>query len=118
MDTPRKRNSSKAKGDAKERELAKLIADLTGWPVERALGAGRKADVGDMFGIPDTTAQAKWWPSKTFADAVNACLKDLRRQQENSGDTFAVGFVRRRGGRWVAVMELDQWATYAREATK
>jgi hypothetical protein len=105
---------SKRRGDRAELELAKAVADLTGWNVKRALGAGRAEDVGDLFGIPDTTAQAKDW--KDVLAAINCGLQDLRRQQANSGDTFGVCFVRRRGGRWVAVMELDQWATYAREA--
>lgn len=43
---------SKRKGDAAELEAARLIADLIGRPVERALGAGRKTDTGDIFGVP------------------------------------------------------------------
>ena len=40
-------NSSKLKGDAAEREAAQLIAELTGHPARRKLGAGRADDTGD-----------------------------------------------------------------------
>ena len=107
-------NPQKRKGDAAELEIARLVADLTGWPVRRKLGAGRADDTGDLDGIPDTTAQVK-----NYADVlrgISGALTDLPEQQANAGTTFGVAFVRRRGGRWMAVMPLEQWATYAREA--
>ena len=107
-------NPSKAKGDSGEREIAKIITDLTGWDVRRALGAGRQDDVGDLYGIPDTTSQVKVYANVTRA--INEGLHDLERQQTNASTTFGVVFVRRRGGRWIAVMDVPRWATYAREA--
>lgn len=106
---------SKRKGDAAELEVARLIAELTGWPVRRKLGAGRADDTGDLYGIPDTTAQVKSYSDP--ARAIREGLVELEIQQANSGDTFAVLLVRRRGGKWAAVMSLAQWATYAREAS-
>ena len=50
-------NPQKAKGDAAEREVAALLADLLGLPVRRKLGAGRQDDQGDLDGIPDTVVQ-------------------------------------------------------------
>ena len=107
-------NPSKRKGDAAELEIARIITDLTGWNVRRALGAGRQDDTGDLYGIPSTTAQVKNYADQ--ARAINEGLHDLERQQTNAGTTFGVVFVRRRGGRWIAVMDVPGWAIWAREA--
>jgi hypothetical protein len=104
---------SKTKGDKAERELAAVLAELTGWPIRRKLGAGRMDDTGDLDGIPDTVAQAKAY--RDITRAVRETLDELPGQQTNAAATFGVGFVRRPGGRWFAVLTLDQWATYARE---
>ena len=107
-------NPAKAKGDRAELEVARMIADLTGWPVRRKLGAGRADDAGDLDGIPDCTAQVK-----NFADitrAIREAVDDLPTQRANAGTTHAVAFVRRPGGRWVAVMDVPTWCTWAREA--
>src|SRR5262245_45151148 len=106
---------AKRKGDRTELEAARLLADLTGWPVRRKLGAGRTDDTGDLDGIPDTTIQCK-----AYTDVIRAIregLPELRVQQTNAGTPFAALIVRRRGGRWMACMELDQLATLLREAT-
>lgn len=109
MTTPAKR-----KGDAAELEIARIIADLTGWPVRRKLGAGRSDDTGDLDGIPNTVAQVKNYADP--ARAIREALADLEQQRQNGRATFAVAFVRRRGGKWAAVMSVEQWATWAREA--
>ena len=104
---------SKRKGDNAERELAKLLADLVGGNVRRKLGAGRQDDQGDIDGIPATTVEVK-----SYADITRAIrdgLDDLTREHANTDNTFAVCFVRRPGGRWIAVMTPEQWATYHRE---
>jgi hypothetical protein len=110
MTTPAKR-----KGDSGELEAARLLADLTGWPVRRKLGAGRADDTGDLHGVPDTTLQVKNYAD--VARAIREGLADLRVQQANAGTPFAALLVRRRGGRWAAVMELDQLVALLREAT-
>lgn len=106
---------SKRKGDAAERELAKMLADITGWPVRRKLGAGAKDDTGDLDGVPDTCIEVKNRPMDV-ARAMREGLVQLEVEQVNSGCTFAVLFVRRHGGHWAAVMSVEQWATWAREA--
>ena len=92
-----------------------LINNLTGWPARRKLGAGRQDDTGDIDGVPDCTIQVK-----SYADigrGIREALHDLEAQRVNAGTTHAVAFIRRPGGRWIAVMTVEQWATLAREAT-
>jgi hypothetical protein len=106
---------SKSKGDRGERELCHQLTALTGWPVRRKLGVGRADDSGDIDGLPDCCGQAK-----DYADvqrAVREVLAELPEQHANAGTTFAAGFVRRPGGRWIAVMDLERFTTLLREAT-
>lgn len=107
-------NPQKAKGDSAEREIAAIINALTGWPVRRKLGAGRADDAGDLDGIPDTTAQVKSY--KDVQRGIREAIDDLDRQRANANTTHAVAFIRRPGGRWLAVQTVGQWATTAREA--
>jgi len=108
-------NPAKSKGDAAEREVCAQLADLTGWPVRRKLGAGRKEDTGDVHGVPDTTLQCKDYTD--VLRAIREGLPELRTQQANAGTPFAALLVRRRGGHWIAVMDLEQLAALLREAT-
>lgn len=108
-------NPAKNKGDRAELEAARLLADLTGWPVRRRLGAGRADDTGDLDGIPDTTVGVKAY--RDIQRAIRETLDELPAQQANAGTTFAFGLIRRPGGRYIAVMDLDQLATLLREAT-
>lgn len=107
-------NPQKRKGDVAERECAALIAELTGWPARRKLGAGRADDTGDIDGVPDTVVQVKNYADVTRA--VRDALASLDEQRANADATFAVAFIRRPGGRWFAVMDPAHWAAYAREA--
>ena len=107
-------NPAKRKGDAAELEAARLLADLTGWPVRRKLGAGRADDAGDLAGVPDTVVQVKHYADQRRA--VAEILADLEQQRINAGATFAAGMVRRPGGRWFVVMTPEHLATLLREA--
>jgi hypothetical protein len=109
-------NSAKRKGDAAELEAAKLLADLTGWPVKRKLGAGRAEDTGDLYGVPDATVQVKAYRDITRAlrEALNECPK----QQANAGTTFGFSMIRRPGGRWFVAMTPEQAMTMLREAVR
>lgn len=104
---------SKRKGDKAELELARLLSDRLGINIRRKLGAGRIDDEGDLEGLSDWTIEAKNYAN--IADGINEGLKDLEREQANAGTIYGVCFVRRRGGRWIAVMDLDQIATVMRE---
>lgn len=106
-------NPQKRKGDAGERELAHRLSALLGFTVRRKLGAGRIDDTGDLDGIPDCTAQVK-----NYSDTMRAIregLAGIDEQQRNAGTTHGVVFVRRRGGQWIAVQTVEQWATTFRE---
>lgn len=108
-------NPQKRKGDKAELEIAGIITDLLGFRVRRKLGAGRLDDTGDLDGVPDTTVQVKNYANITTA--INNAMLELPIQQSHAGTTHGVAFVRRPGGRWIAVMSVEQWATYAREAS-
>ena len=110
--TSRQRN----KGNAAEREVANLLADLTGWAVRRRLQEGRTDDTGDLEGIPDTTLQVK-----NYSDVLRAIrdgLPELRKQQARALTPFGALLVKRPRSGWIAVMELDQLAALIREATR
>lgn len=104
---------SKRKGDNAEREIAHHLTNLLGYTIRRALGAGRADDTGDLHGLPDCTAQVKNYADLTRA--IREGLAGLERQQANAGTTHGVLFVRRRGGDWIAVQTVEQWATTFRE---
>lgn len=107
--------SAKRKGDEAEREAAAILEELLGFKVRRQLGAGRKLDIGDIFGIPQTAIQVACW-----SDALRAVREkplDAERQRERAGATFAATMVRLRGGVWRVVMTPEQFSTWAREAT-
>ena len=104
---------SKQKGDAAEREAAQLIAELTGHPARRKLGAGRADDTGDIDGVPGTIVQVANWAD--VARAVREKPNGAEAQRVNAGATFACTWVRFRGGLWRVVLTPEQWATYHRE---
>lgn len=98
---------AKAKGDRAERELAQLLTDLLGRTVRRRLGAGRKDDEGDLDGLPETVIQVT--DRADLDRAIREKLPDVERQMANAKARFGALFCRRRGGRYVVVMTLDQW---------
>lgn len=93
-----------------------MLAAATGWPVRRRLQEGRADDTGDLEGVPFTTCQVK-----DYADvqrAIREALDALDRQQVASGDPYAVAFVRRRGGSWLAVTTAERMARLLVDAAK
>jgi hypothetical protein len=103
-------NPNKAKGDARERQAAALLADLTGYPVRRRLGAGRADDTGDLDGIPDTVVQVAAW--KDALRAVWEKPEGAERQRANAAAGYAATLVwlPRRG--WRVVLTPEQYAAY------
>ena len=107
-------NSSKRKGDKAEREVQAILRDELGVHARRALGAGRKDDVGDVHGVPETVVQVVSW--KDVARAVREKPMECEVQRVRAQATHAATFVRLRGGVWRVVMTPEQWATLWREA--
>jgi hypothetical protein len=107
-------NPQKRKGDAAEREVAGILTDLLGVKAQRALGAGRKEDVGDVFGIPDTVIQVA--AHRDINEALRRKLPETVAQQGHAGATFGALFLRRTGGGFVVCMTPEQFATLWREA--
>jgi hypothetical protein len=130
-------NSSKRKGDRAEIEVQGILRDLLGVPARRALGAGRKDDVGDITGVPDTVIQVADW--KNVTRAVREKPLECEEQRERASDVqsllysvspegdkeyrtvdrgpnFAATFVRLRGGEYRVVLTPEQWAAMWREA--
>lgn len=106
--------SAKSKGDRGEREAAQILSDLLGFPVKRALGAGRAEDTGDLFGIPDTVVQVANWANVLAAVRMKPMEAEVQRGHANA--TFAATMVRLRGGVWRVVLTPEQFATLLREA--
>lgn len=108
-------NPQKRRGDEAEREVAAWFSEHLGVPARRALGAGRKDDVGDIHGIPGPTViQVANYAS--LDRAVREKLPALERQRVNAGAEFAAMFCRRRGGSFVVVMTPADFARLWREA--
>jgi hypothetical protein len=84
-------------------------------PARRALGAGRKDDVGDIQGVPLTVIQVANKPSDTLR-AIREKPLECERQRREAGEPFAATFVRLRGGEYRVVMTPEQFATWWREA--
>lgn len=106
-------SAAKAKGNRAEREVAALYRDHLGLDVRRTL-AGHAEDQGDLSGVPQTTVQIK-----DYVDTLRAIREGqacLAKQQASTGDPFAVLWVRRRGGIWMAIQTVEQHFSLFREA--
>jgi Holliday junction resolvase len=100
-------NPSKNKGSRAEREAAAIWAEETGVPARRALGAGRKDDVGDIYGIPNTVCQVA--SIARLNEAIRLKPVAAEQQRLNAGVDFACTFVRMVGGEFRVVLTTSQW---------
>jgi hypothetical protein len=105
---------SKTKGDTAEREIAAALTLELGLPVRRKLGAGRTDDAGDLDGLPGVAAQVKNY--RDITTAIRDALDGLPAQIRHAGANHGVAFIRRPGGRWIAVMDVPGWCGLYREA--
>lgn len=107
-------NPAKAKGDRAELEVQALIREHLGYPARRKLGAGRADDMGDIDGVPNTVIQVANYTdiARALSLKVPACVE----QQARAGATHGATFLRRRGGSYVVVLTVEQWAALMREA--
>ncbi len=104
---------SKRKGDKAELEVQRLLQDELGIPARRALGAGRKDDIGDITGIPDAVVQVT--AKADLARAIREKLPEVEQQRKNAGARYSAVFCRRRGGEWVVVMSPEMFCSLIRE---
>lgn len=101
------------KGDRAEREVLSFLRDQLGDHLTRARGEGDN-DHGDVAGLPNCVVQVK-----NYADMLRAIrdgLEGARAQRDNAGLLWGAAFVRRRGGRYVVVMDPEDWVSMYREA--
>ena len=124
--------SSKRKGDRAELEVQAMLREHLGVPARRALGAGRKDDVGDITGVPNTVVQVADW--KEVARAVREKPLEAEEQRLNTYQSdfaslvsryefvpprcvdHAATFIRLRGGDYRVVLTPEQWFALWREA--
>jgi Holliday junction resolvase len=101
--------AAKAKGDRGEREVVSLLQRLLRLPgIRRALGAGRKDDVGDIDGVPNTAVQVAW--RANFTSTVYLKIDEVEAQRVNRKVPFGVAFCRINDRPWVACMTPEQYA--------
>lgn len=105
---------ARRKGDSAEREIALLLSKHFGRKIRRKYGAGLHLDEGDID-LPHCTVQVRNW--RDVAAAIRLGLQDLSTQQANAKTRHGVLFVRRYGGKWIAVQDLAQWLLLYTDAT-
>lgn len=105
-------NANKRRGDRAELEVQAILQDNLGVG-RRALGAGRKDDLGDIHGVPNTVIQVANY--QDLARAVREKLPELEAQQARAGAPYAALWVRRPGGRWVVCQTPTMWMNMLRE---
>jgi Holliday junction resolvase len=107
-------NTAKRKGDTFERDVVAYLREQ-GFPyVERAYGAGRPDDIGDIDGIPGWCIECKDHKTLRLAEWVD----EVRREQAQAGAEFGVVVAKRRQrpiGQAYVVMELEQLVRLLKE---
>jgi hypothetical protein len=112
--------AAKRKGDRAELEVQALLGRLLGKPVRRKLGAGRRDDIGDIDGIPNTVVQVVDWRdvSAALSKKPEECERQRLEYEHLLGEpAYAATFVRLRGGKFRVVLTPEQWFAYWRAAT-
>jgi hypothetical protein len=97
--------------------VAAILDELLGLRTQRMLGAGRKEDVGDIAGVPETVVQVADWKDAPRAMREKPLEAERQRRNTYPRKTFAATFVRLRGGEYRVCLTPEQWATLYREAT-
>ncbi|WP_299010220.1 hypothetical protein, partial [uncultured Caulobacter sp.] len=107
-------------GKATELDACRLLAELTGYPAERAIGEGRKGDRGDLHGLPRTCVQVSRCgaaPAEAWARA-RAKAAACQTQQGRARADYGVTLLRVRTGPWRAVLTAAQWDDIAVAAVR
>lgn len=103
----------KAKGDRAEREVLEFLRDHLGDHLVRARLEGSN-DHGDITGLESVAVQVKNYDD--IVSAIRDGLNGSRIQKANAGLPWGCAFIRRRGGRYMVVMEAEDWVSMYREA--
>jgi len=82
----------KIKGSAYEREVAKALTE-DGIPAERAYGAGRPDDVGDISGIREWVIECK----NHAKFSLPQWLAEAEVERQNAKKKYGAVFIKRRG---------------------
>ena len=85
--------AAKRKGDVFERAVAEFFREHGHPGVQRAYGAGRADDVGDLVGVPGFVIQCRNTQRIDLAGAVDAA----EAQRGHAGARFGAAVVKRRG---------------------
>jgi len=93
----------RAKGNRAELDAVAFYGRHWDWPVRRRLQEGRRDDTGDLEGVPYTCVQVA--AVDDLLDAISHKLPELAKQRERCRAPWGVLLVRRRGGRFIAVMD-------------
>ena len=103
------------KGPMREREVAAMFNEAGWTKARRALGAGRKDDVGDIDGIPHLCVQVAG--RKTgLAAVIDEKLPASELQRGHRGTPFTSLFVRMDRKPWIIVLSPKSFFTLFRYA--
>jgi hypothetical protein len=86
-------SAPKRKGSQFERDVVHYLREHGFSDCERAYGAGRPEDVGDVAGVPGVTIECKATKSINLAGFVD----EVERERLNARQPFGVVVVKRRG---------------------
>ena len=107
-------------GSAPKRKVSQFERDVVrylqehGFPdAERAYGAGRPEDVGDIAGVPGVTVECKATKSIDLAGFVD----EAERERLNARQPYGVAVVKRRGRSAADSYVVCNLATFARLVT-
>jgi hypothetical protein len=99
----------KRKGSAFERDVVHYLREHGFLDAERAYGAGRPEDIGDVVGVPGVTIECKAVRSIDLAGFVD----EAERERINARQPYGVAVVKRRGkstGQAYVVMSLEAFS--------
>jgi Holliday junction resolvase len=100
----------KRKGSQFERDVVAYLRDH-GFPdCERAYGAGRPEDIGDIAGVPGVTLECKATKSIDLAGFVD----EAERERVNARQPYGVAVVKRRGKSAADSYVVSTLATFVR----
>jgi Holliday junction resolvase len=99
-------NPSKEKGSKAEREVVAIFQEH-GFPEASRGLAGATKDRGDIENVPGLCCEVK--NHSSVNDAASVGLREIALEKENRKVPYGVVFVRRRGGKYVAIMEAVEF---------